>query len=427
MKKILEKIYELKNKGFFSIVISSTIVKAIMFLSAMFLPRFLSKNSYGTLSYSETIISYLLLISGFGLSNATLKYGSLTDDKKYRNRIFFSTNVIGTIFNIIFAVIAFGIIFISPSVISEAKVITITLLGIPFITFLFQNSQMLFRSEFENNKYSILSIIYTLLYVGLQIAGAIVKDITGVVVGRYIALTASFIIAILMIKDTNGFTCRMVENTQILQMLKYSIAVLIGNFFSTAILNNEVLILGNVFKNTSIIADYRVSSYALQICNFLADSIMIYEIPFFARNERDKKWIWSKYKKIVFANGIIVGLIVIILFTFSKEFISIIWGSAYINAVPVMKRLLIAAFFTTTLRVVAGNVLSVIGKEKFTLMINAISCVSHFGIDICVYKTLGERGIGYGLTLVYLCSGLAMMIELYRYCHEMNKLENEHQ
>ena len=50
---------KLKGKGFFEILISSTLVKVIMFLSAMFLPRFLSVSDYGILTYAETILNYL--------------------------------------------------------------------------------------------------------------------------------------------------------------------------------------------------------------------------------------------------------------------------------------------------------------------------------------------------------------------------------
>ena len=104
MNTLVKYIKKAKNKGFFEIVLSSTIVKALMFLSAMFLPRFLSVSDYALLTYTETIIQYFLLISGLGLSSVILKYCSPQDVLIEEKRGYFSyTTVLGTGFNFVVA------------------------------------------------------------------------------------------------------------------------------------------------------------------------------------------------------------------------------------------------------------------------------------------------------------------------------------
>ena len=83
IKVLLKKV---KQRGFFEIVFSSAIVKVLMFLSAMFLPRFLPVDDYGRLTYAETILNYFMIFSGLGLTAATMKYCAIAKEISERKK-----------------------------------------------------------------------------------------------------------------------------------------------------------------------------------------------------------------------------------------------------------------------------------------------------------------------------------------------------
>ena len=73
--KIKDNINRLAESGFMHIIISSTLVKVVSFVSAMFLPRIITdKVEYGLLSYVDNIRSYILLFNGLGIMQAIMRF-----------------------------------------------------------------------------------------------------------------------------------------------------------------------------------------------------------------------------------------------------------------------------------------------------------------------------------------------------------------
>lgn len=416
MNTLVKYIKKAKNKGFFEIVLSSTIVKALMFLSAMFLPRFLSVSDYALLTYTETIIQYFLLISGLGLSSVILKYCSPQDVLIEEKRGYFSyTTVLGTGFNFVVALCFVVASLIVTYKIDGANQLVISMVGIPILSYLFQNLQYLLRADFENKKYAYLTIIYAVLYVLLQIINAINWGVYGVVIARYIAYFVCIIYGFYLNKNVFAAKEKKVEKTEKKEMLVFSLVLLCGSFFSTALLNNELLFVGNSFSDVYF-ANFKVSTYALQICVFFVESITIFILPYFSKHVDDKKWIWSNFKKVFFLNAMLMVCVTSLMWIFTKPFILLVWGEKYLGAVPIMHRLLLASIAQTVFRAIPGNVLAYVGGEKHTLVINICACIIQFAFNGIAFKTIGEVAAGYGLFASYLFSGILMTIMIRRLC-----------
>lgn len=418
MNSLGDFLKKLKNKGFFEIVLSSTLVKAIMFLSAMFLPRFLSVEEYGTLTYSESIVNYILMASGLGLSSATLKYCIITDSMKEKKGILYATSIVGTLFNlfvIIGACILFNLITLR---IKGTNEIILAMIGLVLLSFIFQNMQIYMRANFRNKLYAILSICYTVIYVGLQILLAIFKGVAGVVMARYISYVICLILAILMLRKVCYGEVYWPSKKKILNMIKFSAALLIGNVFSMAIANNEIILVGQIFSDKTLVANYRVGAYILQICLFIVESLVLFALPHFVKNMNDKRWLWANFKKLFLGNLFVMLIFTMVLFVGAKYVILLIWGDKYLGALPIMRTLLVAAFVLTVFRAISGNILGSIGEEKYTLKINLVTCVLHISFDLFFYNFFGPRCVGSGLIVAYSFSGLCMTRRLWRVCKD---------
>lgn len=423
MKKILQYYNKIKNKGFIEIVFSTTLTKVMMFLSAIFLPRFLSVDDYGTLTYAETLLNYFMLLSGLGLGQATLKYCSIETDFERKQNIFLVTTLIGFIFNVCVCVFGEFIITFLPIKIEGASSLLRAMLWVMILSFLFQNIQFYLRSNFDNKKYSILSVIYTLLLVLLQISFAMIGGITGVVFARYFAYIVCIIIGVLFIPKINIKTIQIkLKNNNLFTMLKFSIVILIGNFFSIAVINNETLMIGNIFASKEILANYKVGSYFLQICIFFVEAIMVFLLPYFAKHGNDRKWIWNNFKIIFVGNMIFMSVVVGMLVLLSKPIIIFLWGSRYIDALPIMRTLLVAAYVQSVFRAIPGNILAYIGGEKYTLIINICTVIVHIIVDLVLFKSKGINSIGIGLIVAYLFSGVLMTFQIRSMCNDKKSI-----
>ena len=127
MNKILYLLRKISNKGFFEIVFSSTIVKALMFMSAMFLPRFLTIDDYAILTYSETIINYFLAFTGLGLSTSVLKYCSIETISKQKEKGYLKFSIkTGSLFNIVIVTLLIFFSMIFSYKVSESRYVIYT-------------------------------------------------------------------------------------------------------------------------------------------------------------------------------------------------------------------------------------------------------------------------------------------------------------
>lgn len=412
---IKNKIKYIKDKGFFDIVVSTTLTKALMFLSAIFLPRFLTVNDYAELTYAETMLSYLLLLSGMGLSQATLKYCVNVDDKKKKG-LLIKTTSIGLGFNVLVLLVACIVVNFIDVPFEQSKHLFVMMLGIPFFSHLFQNFQCYLRADFENRKYAILSIVYTVLLVVLQILFAVQSGSKGVVYARYISYIACTIIAFFMLYNLKNVKACAITRQEIRSIIIFAVAILIGNFFSTALVNNEMLFVSNFFNDKLLTSNFKVASYFLQICIFITEAIMIFVLPYFAKNINDRSWTWNTFKKLFFYNAVGMTIIILAIALISKRLVFFIWGEQYIGAVTYIKVILLTAWSTTVLRAIPGNVLAFVGGEKYTLIINLVTCIIHIGVDYMLFKYIGANAIGFGLALAYAISGLAMIFTLRGIC-----------
>lgn len=413
-----------KERGFFHIIISSSLVKIVSFISALFLPRYLAKPDYGLLIYVDNVMNYAMLINGIGIANATLRYCAQNDDDGKKKGYFVSSLFIGVIFDIVMIVFSISALIFIPFPIKGSKTLLSFMSCLPLLSFLFEDIQLLLRACFENQKYSILSLIYSVSMVTLQIVFAILWNLNGVITARYVAVTICIIIGAYLVNDLKVIRSKMVlpNKKQIAGMVRFGIVMLAANATSLIMQLNEIFIIGQVLRDEYALAEYRVASYILQISLFIVQSVIIFMFPYFVKHKADKVWVWVKFKQLFSFNAVVMIPLHVILIIFSKLFITILFGNSYMNSVPIMQMLLVASLGQAVFRGLAGNTLAAIGEEKYNLKINIVFTILHAVIDIWAIKTFGITGAAVALTFVYFTSGIVMVLRLKRVCQRTLKV-----
>lgn len=418
LNSIFNAIKKAKQQGFFYIIISSSLVKIVSFISAIFLPRIIiNKADYGLLVYIDNIMNYVLLINGLGIANSTLRFCSKENDPNIRNKYFLSSIIIGIVFDLLLMLLTLIAFLTIPFSVTGASSLLILMSFMPILVFLFEDIQLFLRACLKNKEFSFLSLTYSVMMVAFQIIFAIFWNVKGALLGRYIAVSISIIIAYFLL-DISVIKIKknLPPRSEIIQMIKFGFIMSLTNASSLLMQLNEVFIIGIILKNTLLLADYKIASYILTISLFLTQSIVLFTFPYFVKKSDNKDWIWRNFKKVSFANAIIMIPLHILLIILAKPIILIVFGEQYLNSTFIMQMLLIASLGQCLFRMFPGNILSGIGNEQYNLKLNIITLIVHAIIDIWAIKNYGIAGAALGLIVVYFVSGIILTFKLKKVC-----------
>ncbi len=418
VSQIVDSLKRAANQGMFEIILSTFLVKVSTFLIIFLLPKILSKTGYGVLSYVDNLRTYLLLVDGLGMVNATLKFGTIASKNEEKTGVLITTTIIGIIIDLFIIGVVYIIINNVKFAFPEAKRLLEGMLFLQVLTFIFDNAQSFFRSLFKNRIYSLVGIFYASLLAVLVIFCASYYGIYGVIYARYIAVLISLVIIYIILLKMKIFKKGIIFLSQhtVKNMFKFSTVVMLSNMMSLIMPNNELFIIGYVIKDVEIIAEYKVASMALSIGLLLYSSIIMFIYPYFLKHSDDKRWIWNAYKKIIKINAVVMIPVHLCLIIFARPFILLFYGENYINAISIMRVLFIASLVQALLRGVASNVLIAIGSEMRVLKINAVFVIIHIILDFIAVSFWGINGAAISLVLIYLVSGGIMSFSIRKIC-----------
>lgn len=415
ISKIKDTINSLKRNGFFHVILSSSLVKVVSFISAIFLPRIIGdKVAFGLLSYVDNIRSYILMFNGLGVTYSIIYYCAKENNERKRSGYFASILKLGFVIDAFVVLLTIILTLVLPETFSGQKELMLASSFICVFFLFFEGIQLYLRACLKNNYYSYLNATYTVLMVVLQIAAAFFSGVTAVVWIRYLALGISVALGIVLLSKSQLYTSDYIkpDKKELLEIFKYGFITMLATASSTVMSLNETQLLAMFTVDEGIVADYKVASYMFLISTFLSQSVAICIFPYFSKNRDNKDWVWKNYKKAMLYNGVVMIFIHIALWFLAEPFVLIAFGEEYINSVVFMKLLIIASFGQTVFRMLTGNVLSAIGKQKFNLAVNIVSIIVHFAVCYLFMSRFGGYGLIAGPICVYYLSGIVMCLYL---------------
>lgn len=415
------------KNGFFHIIGGNTMVKIISFLSSILLVRILSKSQMGVFTLPDNIISIVLLFSGLGMSSAMLRYCTVIDNESEKKAYLLFGARFGMLFNagliVVSAVILyflnlFGMYKIT---VQEAELLA-SLSLTPFFAFGLDMIYNYLRAERQNVSYARTSVIFTGCYALLQMFFALFFQLWGLVPGRYAAYIVTICVGIYMIKKMNllkqpALKLRRDVKTSI---VKYGFTVFLANCFSLVMPYIETFILCYFVTDTSVRAEFKAAALPPQSIQFLANSVMVFIFPFFARNYRDGNWLLKNTKKVYL--GMIAGMSVVIgVGMLITPWIIGLFGKAYVNGeeIAIMRVFWLAFGVNSALKMPVGNILAAVGEIRFNTINAMLSTIIQTIICWVLIGRFKIYGAAYGLLIGYLVSSAFGMIYLFYYCKRL--------
>lgn len=413
--KLIKKLFlQLKGKGFFSIFGATFLVKCVSFCSILFLPKIIgSTDDYGILSIVDNFNSYLILINGLGLANSILRFCSLKESYAEKRAVFEFCLKVGIIINGLIMTVSFLILSSFNFGMGSLNGYLILGLGIPFCNYIFDCATLFLRADMKNKEYARLSLIYASLYAGIQIAFAYGFKIIGVMIGRYIALIISILVGyILIFKKTEYLSVSKarLSGKEKKALFLFAVGGLCANSFSIIMPMNEQMMVTALLANETQVAYYKAASIGPSNIQFIANSIIIFAYPHFAKHSNDYDWLKKFTLVLVGALALIITPISLGMFMFAPWLIHIIFGADYLPAVGLMRVMCVAFCINSIIRISLGNVLGAIGEIKANLIIAALTALIHLILDYFFILNYGIDGAAWALTIAYLFSGIANIV-----------------
>lgn len=418
--KLLSAVKSLLSKGFFHIVIGNTLVKCVSLCSAILLPRILVPESiYGMLGTIDNVNSYLILINGLGLANSVLRFCAMKDTLEEKTAVFrfclkFGLIADGLIVLIFVPLLLFSTLFSGGNYGASKYYILVACL-IPLLTYIQEVAMLYMRANLMNKAYAKVSVLYTLLYAGFQILLALLCSLSGVFIGRYIALSVTVFICFWVLFRNKVI----VNNTSLLarkekkEIVLYGLGCMITNAFSLIMPYNETLVVNLVLEDLNSTAYYKAASMIPSNLQFIATSVVVFIFPYFAKKSGQWKWIRKKSLMVILGMLGIMVPIMIVGYLFSPQIILWIYGANYSPAIEIMKPMWIAFGINAIVRIPLGNIFAALGKLKFNIVLSAVISLLHLALDYFFISTMGIGGAAYALMISYGVSSLCSVIYLF--------------
>ena len=411
----IKNINLLKERGFFHIFGSTLLNKIVQFCSGIILVRVLSKGEFGLFSYSQNILAFFLLANGFGMTISFLQFGSKSKCEMEKNEIIKFTYKIAIISSILIAFIT--IIYSQYGIfkIEEARKYFAMMSFYSITNIVIELIQLKNRVDLNNKAVAIQSNINIVGSLILMVIGGKILGITGVIIGKYIGNLIAISYGVKYLSKLLRDYKKIKElNKKIKKKIwKFSLLTLVNNSMSQLLYILDIFFVGMIIGDQMILASYKTATLIPFALNFIPHSIMNYLYPYFARSSQDKNWIYNKYKKIIGITGIINLLISMVLFTFSSQIISILFGSEYLDSVNIFKILSLGYFIVATFRIPAGYTLASIEKLNFNFYNTIICGILNIALNMILIKRYGSIGAGISTLIIFIVSGIIGNIYLY--------------
>lgn len=380
-----------------------------------YVSRILTVNGIGIYNFSNSIISYFLLIAGLGVGTYAIREGAkFRDNKKLISKFaseVFTINVVST-------GIAYILLFLCLILFSKLHdyldCILIFSLQIFFTTigteWIYQIYEDYFYITLRSIFFQIISIFLLFIFVRKS------SDYL-----NYAAITVFSAVGSNILNFFNARKYCHIRLTFRFNWKLHLIPILIifaANIANMIYVNSDITLLG-LLKTDYVVGIYSVSSKIYQMVKSLVASILLVTVPRLALlYGKGRK---EEYKKIL--SKLTSTLLVLILpaavglFMLSKEVIIIASGIKYLRASNSLRILCFAYVFSILAWILTDCVLIPAKREKYVLISMSVSAILNILLNIILIPIWNENAAAFSTVI----AELSMFVVNYHYAKDLVK------
>lgn len=354
-----------------------------------YVSRILSVDGIGKYNFSNSVVSYFLLIAGLGINTYAIREGA-----KFRNERNKISNFINEVFtiNVASGLVSYFLLFICLFLFAKLQSYLVCILIYSIqIGFSVIGMEWLFNIYEDFAYITVRSMIFQiisliLLFIFVRNSG----DYLNYAAITVFSSVGSNILNFIRVKKK--FDVRIVFHFKLKKHLIPILILFASNIASLIYINSDVTILG-LLKNNYVVGIYSVSSRIYTIIKTVLSSVLLVTIPRLAMLYGKNEMI--KYKKLLI--NVVNALVIIILpamiglVMLSKQVILIIAGDHFLRSIISLRILAVAYIFAIFAWILSDCVLIPAKKEKYVLVSTIISAIINIIFNIIFIPYLSEN------------------------------------
>ncbi len=399
------------SSGFLHVFGANLFSYFVAFSGSIIYVRLLGQHEYGIYAFTYNIISFFLLVNGFGAASGVLQFVSKAPDKLTQYAYLKASMILGILFNILLSIIIFCYAIFINLPIPGARTILIAMAFFPIGRLFIDVFQAYLRATSQNKILARFAISSNLTLLISSIIGIYYFQLIGFILFTYIAYFIIIILTLVWFNFPNILKIK-VTNLNYSEFIRYSMYVTTGNAFSQLLFVLDVLLLGYVVKDVILVAEYKVATIIPFTLSFIPNIICNFFYPNFARNIQNPCYIINlknRLRKCMLVLSISISLSLIIL---AKPIIWIIYGKAYLNSVIPFQILSFGFWVAASFRTVNGSILASLGHAKFSMWFNVFMLILNLIISYELIKVYGIVGAAVGVVIIFSISSIVSTLVL---------------
>jgi O-antigen/teichoic acid export membrane protein len=380
--------------------------KAVGFLASLVIVRLLSSDIYGSISYAKSIIMMIQPFAGFGAMYSLLRFGSISSSDEEKDALFRYSLTRGTFFS--FIIILFLILFscVYSFNIESARIYLIILSFFLLTESLFETLQSYKRINKKNKEYAISNLINSTLAFFLSVVGIILFSGYGYAVATVITPLMTFILFYTQLDKKNLFSKNLLLDLDKKKFWFYGFNIGLGSIAGQILYSLDIFLIGLLLADPKIVALYKVATIIPYNLIFIPMSFMATDYVLIAENFKNVNFLKSQAKKYIILFSVLVIVILIPIYLFSKPLIKIIFGSNYEDSYRIARVLIIGIAGGFVVRIPFGNILGALGKAHWNVFNAYCMLFINILLDYFFIIKYGAIGAAYATSIIMWASGI---------------------
>jgi O-antigen/teichoic acid export membrane protein len=376
------------------------------FLASLVIVRLLTSDIYGSISYASSIIVIISPFAGFGAMYSLLRFGSISSSDEEKNLLFRYSLTRGAFFSSLIIIFLILFSWIYSFKIESARIFLVILSFQLLTSGLFEILQSYKRIKKKNKEYAISNIINSSLGFFLSLVGVILFSGYGYAVSSVITPLIVFILFYIRLEKKSLDFGNAFLDLDKKKFWFYGFNVGLGSIAGQILYSLDIFLIGLLLVDSRIVALYKVATIIPYNLIFIPMSFMVTDFVLIAENFKDIYFLKKQAKKYIILFSVLVIVILIPIYLFSKPLIKIIFGNNYENSYQIARVLIIGIAGGFVFRIPFGNILGAVGKAHWNVLNAYCMLLLNILLDYFFIIKYGAIGAAYATSILMWASGI---------------------
>ncbi|WP_117879413.1 oligosaccharide flippase family protein [Aureibaculum luteum] len=400
-----------RNRNGMSIFYATILARILSFFTSWIALQLIDHKDLGVVIYAFTLISFIIPISGLGLHQSLIRYGSLSTSDTTKNQIFKYVLNKGLISSIVLVLIIILISLLFKSYfLNGINYLIILSFAMPTF-FLLEIVKVQYRLKHQNKTFAFVEVSYNILLIIL----VTILSYTYKELGYTIALViAPLLTSVLFIKKLNiDFKIKVKPDIINFGFWKYGFFASLSNVATKFLTAIDIILIGYLLKNSEMVTVYKYISLIPLSLLFISQVFITTDFVNLTENIYNKNYIKKYIKNYMFLFAFISICIGFSSWLFAEDLL-LFFGTEFINYKASFLVLILGAIGILILRGLYGNLLSIIGKANINYYIAISAIVLNVILNYYLIPNYGIFGAALTSTLLMWITGIISCFAFYK-------------